>query len=67
MPEEIDQVNGSRPPSDSSPLAGNLTPAQRQFAEVLGSCLAEQWRRTHTAGQTDAQAPTGIECVSGGS
>lgn len=54
MPEKIDQVNGSRPPSDSSSLAGNLTPAQRQFAEVLGNCLAEQWRRTHTTPQKDA-------------
>lgn len=67
MPDEIVKETGSSIPSNSNPLTSNLTPAQRQFAEVLGSCLAEQWRRTHTAGQTDAQAPTGIECVSGGS
>lgn len=53
MPEEIDQATGSRIPSDGRPLAGNLSPAQRQFAEVLGNCLAERWRRMHTAPQAD--------------
>jgi hypothetical protein len=58
MPEEIIQESGSRIPSDSEPLAGNLSPAQRQFAEVLGSCLAEQWRRIHTAPQKGEEALT---------
>ena len=54
MSEEIVQENGSTIPADSRPLASNLSPAQRQFAEVLGSCLAEHWRRTHTTRQEDA-------------
>lgn len=67
MPDAIVPETDSSNPSDSIPPAGNLTPAQRQFAEVLGSCLAEQWRRMQTAPQEDAQAPMGIECISGGS
>ena len=54
MPEEIVQENGSSIPSDTRPLAGILSPAQRHFAEVLGRCLAEHWRRLHTVPQTDA-------------
>jgi hypothetical protein len=54
MPEEIDHETGSSIPPDSRPLASNLSPAQRQFAEVLGNCLAERWRRMHSAPQADA-------------
>jgi hypothetical protein len=51
MPEEIVQETGSSTLSDSKPLANNLTPAQRQFAEVLGNCLVGHWRRMHTEPQ----------------
>jgi len=54
MPEEIVQEAGSSIPSDSGPLASNLSPAQRQFAEVLGNCLAGHWRKLHSGPQTTA-------------
>gem|GEM_PF-4936992 len=54
MPEEIIQETGPNIPPDSRPPVSNLSPAQRQFAEVLGNCLAKQWRRMHAAPQKDA-------------
>ncbi len=62
MPDENDQETGSSNPSKTRPMAGNLSPAQQQFAEVLGNCLAEHWRRTHTAPERGIQAPAG-DCL----
>jgi hypothetical protein len=54
MPEEIVQETGSSIPSDSRLLTSNLSPAQRQFAEVLGNCLAGHWRKLHSGSHTVA-------------
>ena len=58
MPEEIVQETGPNIPPDSRPLASNLSTVQRQFAEVLGNCLASHWRKLHSGAQRVAHDGT---------